>query len=349
MSDSASSAAGAACTDVPTDVPVTRLAEAGLAVPRLGLGCNNFGHNPFGTVIGYEQSKRVIHAAIDQGVGSFDTADVYGDGESEEYLGRALKGRDRGELFIATKFGYEMPDAPEVPHGSPGYVRWAVESSLRRLQVDYIDLIALHRADPLTPIAETLAALDELTAEGKIRWIGCSMFTSEQLREAVTVAERESLPRIASCMMHYSLLERSNEAGPVATCIDLGITVLPFFPLEGGLLTGKYRRDRPNEGDGRHRDASEVTPETWERLGELERVADALGVSLLELSLGGLLSMPGVSALFVGATTPAQVIANARAVRWVPSPEDMASLEDVTGRSQGESSALIHSWLSGPT
>jgi aryl-alcohol dehydrogenase-like predicted oxidoreductase len=307
-------------------------------MPRLGLGCNSFGHNPFGTFIDYARSKRVIDAAIDVGAGCFDTADVYGPGESEEYLGRALKGRDRSRLFIATKFGYEMPGAPRVPYGSRRYVRWAVEGSLRRLQSDYIDLFQIHRADPETPIGETLAALGELIAEGKIRWVGSSMFTPEQLGEAIAVAERDGLPRLASCMMHYSLLERSNEAGAAAACVRLGIAVLPFFPLEGGLLTGKYRRDRPNEGDGRHRDAAEVTPETWERLGELERFADARGISLLELALGGLLSLPGVGVLFVGATTPQQVIANARAVQWVPSPEDVAELTATGGWTTGRAS-----------
>ena len=153
------------------------------------------------------------------------------------------------------------------------------------------------------------------------------MFTSEQLTEAIDLAERDGLPRLLSCMMHYNLLERSNEAGPVAACTRLGIAVLPFFPLEGGLLTGKYRRDRPNEGDGRHRDAAEqVTPEQWELLSELERFADARGISLLELALGGLLSMPGVRMLFVGATTPQQVAANADAVRCVPSADYVAEL-----------------------
>jgi aryl-alcohol dehydrogenase-like predicted oxidoreductase len=318
-------------SDVRTKLPTVRLTPDGPLLPRLGLGCNSFGHNPFGTFIDYRRSSRVIHAAIDYGTGSFDTADVYGPGESEEYLGRALAGRDRGKVFISTKFGYEMPGAPAVPHGSRPYVRWAVENSLRRLQSDYVDLIQIHRADPLTPIAETLAALDELIVEGKVRWVGCSMFTAEQLREAVSVAEGNGLPRIVSCMMHYSLLERANEAGPVAACVKLGITVLPFFPLEGGLLTGKYRRDRPNEGDGRHRDAAEVTPEMWERLAELERFADARGISLLELALGGLLSLPGVGVLFVGATTPEQVAANARAARWAPSAADIAELTATGG------------------
>jgi aryl-alcohol dehydrogenase-like predicted oxidoreductase len=213
-----------------------------------------------------------------------------------------------------------------------------VEGSLRRLQTDYVDLFQIHRFDQETPIGETLAALDELITEGKIRWVGSSMFTPEQLGEAIAVAERDGLPRLASCMMHYSLLERSNEAGAAAACVRLGITVLPFFPLEGGLLTGKYRRDRPNEGDGRHRDAAEVTPETWERLGELERFADARGISLLELALGGLLSLPGVGALFVGATTPQQVIANARAAQWVPSAEDVAELTATGGWTTGRGS-----------
>jgi aryl-alcohol dehydrogenase-like predicted oxidoreductase len=327
--------------DVSTKLPTTRLTVDGPRLPRIGLGCNSFGHNSFGTFIDYRRSMRVIHAAIDHGTGSFDTADVYGPGESEDYLGRALRGRDRSKVFISTKFGYEMPGAPTgVPHGSRVYVRWAVENSLRRLQSDYVDLIQMHRADLGTPIGETLAAIDELIVEGKVRWVGCSMFTSGQLREAVEVAVANGLPRIVSCMMHYSLLERSNEAGPVGTCVDLGITVLPFFPLEGGLLTGKYRRDRPNEGDGRHRDAAEVTPVMWDRLGELERFADARGISLLELAIGGLLSLPGVGVLFVGATTPEQVAANARAARWVPSADDIAELAATGGWTNGAASYL---------
>lgn len=327
MTEQSEKPAAMTVRQVTRGLPTTRLTPDGPRLPRLGLGCNNFGHNPFGTFIDYTRSKRVVDAAVDCGACAFDTADVYGLGESESYLGRALKGRDRSKLFLATKFGYEMPGAPAgVSHGSPAYVRWAVEGSLRRLRTDYIDLVQIHRADPATPIAETLGALDELITEGKLRSVGCSMFTSEQLTEAVTVAEHDGLPRIAACMMHYSLLERSNEPGPVATCVELDIAVLPFFPLEGGLLTGKYRRDRPNEGDGRHRDAADVTPETWRRLGELERFADVRDISLLELALGGLLSFPAVRVVFVGATTPEQVAANVRAVRWVPSAEDVTEL-----------------------
>jgi aryl-alcohol dehydrogenase-like predicted oxidoreductase len=326
---------GTSANAIPTRLPTTQLSPGGPRLPRLGLGCNSFGHNPFGTFIDYSRSKRVIDAAISAGAACFDTADVYGPCESEEYLGRALKGRDRAKVFIATKFGYEMPGAPEVRYGSRAYVRWAAEGSLRRLQSDYIDLFQIHRFDPDTPISETLGALGELIAEGKIRWVGSSMFTPEQLELATSAAERDGLPRIISCMMHYSLLERSNEAGPVAACIKLGVSVLPFFPLEGGLLTGKYRRDRPNEGDGRHRDAAEVTPEMWQRLTELERFADARGISLLELALGGLLTLPGVGMVFVGATTPHQVAANAQAVRWIPSPDDIAELTATGGWTTG--------------
>jgi aryl-alcohol dehydrogenase-like predicted oxidoreductase len=338
MTQGRANPAGITFSDFPTELPTAQSTSGGPRIPRLGLGCNSFGHNPFGTFVDYTRSKRVIDAAIDVGAGSFDTADVYGPGESEEFLGRAIKGRDRSRLFIATKFGYEMPGAPRVPWGSRSYVRWAVEGSLRRLQSDYIDLLQIHRADPATPVGETLLALDELITEGKVRWVGSSMFTSEQLTEAIAVAERDGLPRLASCMMHYSLLERSNEAGAAATCVRLGITVLPFFPLEGGLLTGKYRRDRPNEGDGRHRDAAEVSPETWGRLSELERFADARGISLLELALGGLLSLPGVGVLFVGATTPQQVTANARAIKWVPSADDIAELRATGGWTTGRAS-----------
>lgn len=306
-----------------------------LTLPRMGLGCNSFGHNPFGGFLDYKACKLVVDAAIAEGVASFDTADVYGLGESEEILGRALRGYDREQLIIATKFGYEMPEAPQVPWGSRPYVRWAVESSLRRLQTDYVDLLQIHRADPATPIVETLTAVAELIAEGKVRLVGCSMFSSEQLDEAVAVADRDGLPRLASCMMHYSLLDRSNQAGPVDTCVRLGLTVLPFFPLEGGLLTGKYRRDdRQEEQRTRRRDVRDVLPETWNLLDRVQQFADVRAVSLLELALGGLSAFPGVGTLFVGATRPEQVRANAEAIKWTPTPADLDELLKIDGATE---------------
>ena len=205
-----------------------------LEVSLAGLGCNNFGWR-----IDADGTAAVVNAAIESGINFFDTADMYGGGQSEEYLGRALKGR-RDKVLIATKFGMKMAEGKEG--GKPAYVRQAAEDSLRRLGTDHIDLYQIHQPDPSTPIADTLGALDELVKAGKVREIGCSNFSAEQLREAAQV---KGGARFVSVQNNYSLLHREPEAEVLPECQRLGIAFLPYFPLANGLLTGKYRKGQP--------------------------------------------------------------------------------------------------------
>ena len=294
------------------------LGEGGPEVSVVGLGTNNFGRR-----CDYEQTLAVIDAALDAGVTLFDTADIYGQGLSEEYIGRALEGR-RDRVLIATKFGKPMDERPEERRGNPDYIRWAVESSLRRLRTDVIDVYQLHEPDPVTPIEETLGALGDLVHEGKVRWIGSSNFSAEQVEAAEEVARGAGFHRFVSVQNEYSLVERESEDEVLGTCERLGIGFLPYFPLASGLLTGKYRRGEPaTEG----RLAGRAIPaEQWDRVEALQRYADERGVSLLEVAIGGLLAMPAVASVIAGATRPEQVRANVAAGSWEPSTEDVEEL-----------------------
>ena len=294
------------------------LGEGGPEVSIVGLGTNNFGRR-----CDYEQTLAVIDAALDAGVTLFDTADVYGQGLSEEYIGRALEGR-RDRVLIATKFGKPMDERPEERRGNPDYIRWAVESSLRRLRTDVIDVYQLHEPDPLTPLEETLGALGDLVHEGKVRWIGSSNFSAEQVEAAEEVARGAGFHRFVSAQNEYSLVERESEDEVLGTCERLGIGFLPYFPLASGLLTGKYRRgEAATEGRLAGR---AIAAEQWDRVEALQRYADERGVSLLEVAIGGLLAMPAVTSVIAGATKPEQVRANVAAGSWEPSAEDMEEL-----------------------
>jgi aryl-alcohol dehydrogenase-like predicted oxidoreductase len=212
------------------------LGEGGPEVSVVGLGTNNFGAR-----CDLEESRAVIEAALDEGVTLIDTADIYSQGTSEEYIGESLAGRlDR--VVIATKFGKPMDGGPDLPRGSRDYIRWAAEGSLRRLRTDAIDVYQMHEPDPQTPIAETLAALHELVQEGTVRHIGSSNFSAQQIEDADRIARERGLIRFVSAQNHYSLVEREVEDEILPTCERLGIGMLPFFPLASGLLTGKYRR-----------------------------------------------------------------------------------------------------------
>jgi aryl-alcohol dehydrogenase-like predicted oxidoreductase len=294
------------------------LGEGGPEVSVVGLGTNNFGRR-----IDYEESLAVIDAALDAGVTLIDTADTYGQGTSEEFIGRALEGR-RDRVHIATKFGSEMDERPEESRGRPEYVRWAVEGSLRRLRTDTIDVYQLHFPDSTTPIEETLGVLDELVHEGKVRWIGSSNFSVEQIDAAESVARELGLTRFVSAQNEYSLVEREVEADVLPACERLGIGVLPYFPLASGLLTGKYRRgEEATEGRLAGR---EIAEERWDRLEVLQRFADERGVSLLEVAVGGLLAAPAVTCVIAGATQPEQVRANVAAGAWEPGADDVEAL-----------------------
>jgi aryl-alcohol dehydrogenase-like predicted oxidoreductase len=294
------------------------LGEGGPEVSIVGLGTNNFGRR-----CDYEQTLAVIDAALDAGVTLFDTADVYGQGLSEEYIGRALEGR-RDRVLIATKFGKRMDERPEERRGNPDYIRWAVESSLRRLRTDVIDVYQLHEPDPGTPLEETLGALGDLVHEGKVRWIGSSNFSAEQVEAAEEVARGAGFHRFVSVQNEYSFVERESEDEVLGTCERLGIGFLPYFPLASGLLTGKYRRgETATEGRLAGR---EIPAEQWDRVEALQRYAEERGASLLEVAIGGLLAMPAVTSVIAGATKPEQVRANVAAGSWEPSAEDVEEL-----------------------
>jgi aryl-alcohol dehydrogenase-like predicted oxidoreductase len=295
------------------------LGDGGPEVSVVGLGTNNFGGR-----IDYDQSLAVIDSAIEAGVTLFDTADIYGQGTSEEFIGRALEGR-RDRVLIATKFGKPMDEQPEQRRGNPDYIRWAVESSLRRLRTDVIDLYQMHEPDPQTPIVETLGVLGELVHEGKVRWLGSSNFSAAQIEDAEEVSRGAGFHRFVSAQNHYSLVERDVEADVLPACERLGIGFLPYFPLASGLLSGKYRRgEAATEG----RLAGREVPEArWDRAEALQRYADERDATLLEVAVGGLLAMPAVSCVIAGATKPEQVRANVAAGAWEPSPEDVEELQ----------------------
>ena len=294
------------------------LGDGGPEISVVGLGTNNFGRR-----CDYEQTLAVIDAALEAGVTLFDTADIYGQGMSEEYIGRALEGR-RDCVLIATKFGSEMDERPEERRGNPDYIRWAVEGSLSRLRTAVIDVYQMHQPDPLTPIEETLGALNDLVHEGKVRWIGSSNFSAEQIDAAEEVARGAGFHRFVSVQNEYSFVEREAEDEVLTTCETLGIGFLPYFPLASGLLTGKYRRGEPaTEGRLAGRD---IPVEHWDRVEALQRFADERGASLLEVAIGGLLAMPAVTSVIAGATKPEQVRANAAAGAWEPSADDVEEL-----------------------
>jgi aryl-alcohol dehydrogenase-like predicted oxidoreductase len=297
---------------------VRSLGAGGPEVSVVGLGTNNFGGR-----CDYQQSLAVIDAALDASVTLIDTADIYGQGTSEEFIGRALEGR-RDRVLIATKFGKPMDERSEERRGTRDYIRWAIESSLRRLRTDAIDVYQMHEPDPATPIDETLGTLDDLVDEGKVRWVGSSNFSAEQIAAAEEVARGAGFHRFVSVQNHYSLVEREAEDEVLPACERLGIGFLPYFPLASGLLTGKYRRgEQATEGRLAGREIPEVR---WDRTEALQRYADDRGVSLLDVAVGGLLAMPAVTSVIAGATKPEQVRANVAAGAWEPSPDELEAL-----------------------
>ena len=297
-----------------------RLGSSELEVTVVGLGCNNFGGR-----IDEHGTKAVVDAALDAGITFFDTADTYGGGGgSETFLGRILAGR-RDQVVLATKFGHDLGDG-ETARGSRTYIRKAIEASLRRLQTDRIDLYQYHRPDGVTPIEETLGALDELVKEGKVRAIGSSNFTASMVEEAHAVAEAGGLTPFVSEQSQYSWLRRDAERELLPASERLGIGFIPYFPLASGLLTGKYRRGEPApEGTRLH--GRQIDEADYDRIERLETFARESGASLLEVAIGGLAAMPGVTSVIAGATRPEQVRANAEAGKWEPSAEELAQLD----------------------
>ncbi|WP_323097181.1 aldo/keto reductase [Intrasporangium sp. YIM S08009] len=305
-----------------------QLGDSGLTVSTVGLGCNNFGRR-----IDQEATNAVVRTAIDAGVTLFDTADIYGQGASEEMLGLAL-GAERENVVVATKFGMDMQgsNGPDWGvRGSRRYVRKAVEASLRRLGTDWIDLYQLHRPDPVTPIEETLAALDELVREGKVRYIGSSNFTGWQVVDADWTARAAGTTPFVSAQNEYSLLERDVEDELVPACEHVGVGLLPFFPLASGLLTGKYRRgEAAPEGTRLAGSAERLAGADWDTVEALEAFAARRDLRLIDVAIGGLAAQPAVASVIAGATRPEQVLDNVRAGGWDPSADDLAELDDLT-------------------
>jgi aryl-alcohol dehydrogenase-like predicted oxidoreductase len=295
------------------------LGDGGPEVTVVGLGCNNFGRRA-----DLDQTRAVIDAALDEGIMLLDTADIYGPtGMSETYMGEVLEGR-RDRIVLATKFGMPFEGAPEIPRGSREYIRWAIAESLQRLRTDVIDLYQMHQPDPDTPIEETLTALHELVQEGRVRYIGSSNFSPEQIEEADTLARERGLTRFVSAQNRYSLVHREVEDELLPTCERLGIGVLPFFPLASGLLTGKYVRGvQATEG---RLAGTDIPEEQFDRVEALQAFADERGVPLLDVAIGGLAAMPAVTSVIAGATKPEQVRANVKAGAWEPTADDLAAL-----------------------
>jgi len=310
-----------------TQLPTRRLGNSRLEVSMVGLGCNNFGRR-----LDLGGTAAVLEAALAAGITFFDTADVYGgDGASEALMGEVLEGR-RDEYVIATKFGMEMKGAegvPKAPRGSREYIRWAVEGSLKRLRVDRIDLYQYHEPDGQTPVGETLEALAELVREGIVTAIGCSNFTVFALEEADLLKEEQGSPHFVALQNEYSLLERGIEAEVAPACERLGISILPYFPLANGLLTGKYRRGEAAPEGTRLAGSAPASEEQFEVLDALRAYAEERGIEMVDVAIGGLAAQPMVASVIAGATKPEQVRANARAVRWEPSEADLRELDRI--------------------
>lgn len=301
-----------------------------LEVSVVGLGCNNFGMR-----LDAGGTREVVHAALDAGINFFDTADIYGKGLSEEYLGPAL-GRRRSEVVLATKFGMKMDERRKGAR--PEYLRQALEDSLSRLGTDHVDLYQLHEPDPEVPIADTLGALDELVKAGKVREIGCSNFSAEQLREA-EAAVGDGAARFVSVQNEYSLFHREPEREVLAECERLGIAFIPYFPLASGLLTGKYRKGRPMPQGTRltsgSRFADLLSDDKLEVVESLIAFAESRGHTLLDLAFSWLLAKPVVVSVIAGATSPEQSRSNAGAAGWRLTEEDLAEIDRLAPQPRG--------------
>jgi aryl-alcohol dehydrogenase-like predicted oxidoreductase len=306
----------------------TPLGASGLVVSTLGIGCNAFGSRADADAV-----REVVDAAFDVGVTFFDTADTYGLGASEELLGHALQGR-RDEVVVATKFGMDMQGHNGPDHGaraSRRYVRRAVEASLRRLRTDHIDLYQLHQPDLVTPVGETLQALAELVAEGKVRYVGCSNFAGWEVTRAAYVARTLGVPGFVTAQNEYSLYNRVAEEELVPACLDARVGLLPYFPLAYGLLTGKYSPGTAPEGSRLSHPSQEhrLSGADFDRVTALQEYADARSLTLLQVAIGGLAAQPAVGSVIAGVSRASQVRSNAEAAEWVPTADDLAALREI--------------------
>jgi aryl-alcohol dehydrogenase-like predicted oxidoreductase len=308
------------------------LGKSGLQVSIVGLGCNNFGRSA-----DLAASREIVHKALDLGITFFDTADIYGNrGGSETHLGQILGDR-RKDIVLATKFGMPMDETETLKGASRPYIMRAVDASLRRLRTEWIDLYQLHRPDALTPIEETLRSLNDLIRQGKVRQIGCSNLAAWQVVEAQWTARYLGLEAFVSCQDEYSVLVRDPERELIPAMEAYGLGLLPYFPLASGLLTGKYKRDATLPEGTRLASIKKfaerfLTAANWQVVERLPAFCAARGHSLLELAFSWLAARPTVSSIIAGASSPAQVEQNVRAVDWTLTPEDMAEIDRLTGK-----------------
>jgi aryl-alcohol dehydrogenase-like predicted oxidoreductase len=301
-----------------------------LEVSIVGVGCNNFGRR-----LDRTGTEAVVHTAMDAGINFFDTADVYGDGVSEEYLSKALGSR-RDEAIIATKFGAEIAGDPSRSGANPHWIERAVEDSLRRLDTDRIDLYQLHRPDENTPIEDTLETLDRLISVGKVRQIGCSNYSKTEIEEALATSHERGLARFVSVQNEYSLLHRDPEHGVTDACLRNGLALLPYFPLASGMLTGKYSRGEEAPAGSRLASMSAsrakrfANERNFDHVEQLETFAKDRGHTILELAISWLVAQPVVASVIAGATSPEQVWANVEAAKWQLLDKDLREIDRIT-------------------
>lgn len=304
------------------------LGRSGLRVSLVGLGCNNFGGR-----IDLEATRKVVDAAIEHGITLFDTADIYGEKAGSELALGQLLGTRRKDIVLATKFGMKMFHGGEG--GSRRYIVSAVEESLTRLKTDWIDLYQFHRPDPLTPIDETLRALEDLVTSGKVRYIGCSNMPAWQVADAQWTARDLKIGGFASAQDEYSLLKRGAEKDLIPAIAHYDMGLLPYFPLANGALTGKYKRNAPMPEGARltklpERAGQIFSEENWVRIEKLTAFAEHHGKTLVELAFSWLAAQPVVSSVIAGATKPEQVAANVKAAEWTLNPEELAEIDAIT-------------------
>jgi len=312
-----------------------QLGASGLRVSVVGLGCNNFGGR-----LDVEGTRKVVDAAIESGITLFDTADIYGNrGGSESALGEVL-GQRRKDIVLATKFGGAMDEAGILKGASRRYLIGAVDASLRRLRTDWIDLYQLHFPDPLTPIEETLRALDDLVRQGKVRYIGCSNFAAWQVADAQWIARTHELESFISCQNEYSLLERGPDRELIPAMQHFSLGLLPYFPLASGMLSGKYVRGQPPPAGTRMHAASQLaqryfTDANWDVIDRLTEFCAARGRTLLDLAFSWLLARPTVASVIAGAMKAEQVEQNVRAGRWELNAQELAEIDRITAQDVG--------------
>ena len=295
----------------------------GLTAALVGLGCNAFGRR-----VNEAGPHAVMDAAIDAGINFFDTAETYGDGASERFMGSGLKGK-RNKIVLATKFGFSKSHIEGKKRGSPENIRAALEGSLTALKTDWIDLYQLHRPDPDTPIGETMGALEEQVTAGKIRFYGCSFFTGAEMKLAIDEAARKNLNGFVTAQNAWNVLERDIEADLIPVCEANGIGLLPYYPIARGLLTGKYRRDAEAPAGSRLAGDATLADADFNRIEKLETYANDHGHELLTLAMSWLAAQPSIASIIAGASRPEQMLMNAAAVSWKLTPNNLAEIDAI--------------------